>query len=54
MLVRDRRVAMKVRMGFAIIPVEIMLMLMMFIVAMRVFMFQRLMHVIVLMRFGKV
>ncbi len=51
MLVPDRRVTVKVRMWFAIIPVEIMLMLMMFIVAMRVFMFQRLMHVIVLMRF---
>ena len=51
MLVRDRRVAMKVRMGFAIIPVEIMLMLMMFIVAMRMFMFKWLMHMIVFMRF---
>ncbi len=51
MLVPDRRVTVKVRMRFAIIPVEIVLMLMMFIVAMRVFMFQRLMHVIVLMRF---
>ena len=51
MLVRDRRVAMKVRMGFAIIPVEIMLMLMMFIVAMRMFMFKRLMYMIMLMRF---
>ena len=51
MLVRDRRVAMKVRMGFAIIPVEIMLMLMMLIMTMRVFVFEWLMHMVVFMRF---
>jgi hypothetical protein len=54
MLVCDRRVTMKVRMRFTIIPVEIMLMLMMFIMTVRMFMFEWLMHMIVLMRFGKV
>lgn len=51
MLVRDRCVTMKVRMWFAIIPVEIMLMLMMLVMTVRVFVFEWLMHMIVLMRF---
>ena len=51
MLVCDRRVTMKVRMWFAIIPVEIMLMLMMLVMTVRVLMFKWLMHMIVLMRF---
>ena len=54
MLVSDRRVTMKVRMRFAIIPVEIMLMLMVLIMTVRMFVFKWLMHMIVLMRFGKV
>ena len=54
MLVCDRRVTMKVRMRFGIVPIEFMLMLMMFIMTVRMFMFEWLMHMIVLMRFGKV
>ena len=50
MFVRHRRVAMEVRMWFARIPIEFMLMLMMFIMAMWVFMFEWLMHMFVFMR----
>ena len=51
MLVRHRCVAMEVRMGFAIIPFEIMLMLMMLIMSMCVFVFEWLMHMVVFMCF---
>jgi hypothetical protein len=50
MLVCDRRVTMKVRMRFGIVPIEFMPMLMMFIMTVRVFMFKRLMHMIMFMR----
>jgi len=50
MLVSHRRMAMEVRMWLARIPIEFMLMLMMFIMAMWVFMFEWLMHMFVFMR----
>jgi len=50
MLVCDRRVTMKVRMRFGIVPIEFMPMLMMFIMTVRVFMFKWLMHMIMFMR----